>query len=53
MRGTKAKAIRRKVYGEDSHKTRKYENIEGGETRFNTGLRAEYLSEKKNSKEDK
>jgi hypothetical protein len=47
MRGTKAKAIRRKVYGEQSIKTkRRYSRDENG-TITNTGLRRTYQLTKK------
>lgn len=52
MRGKKAKRIRKSVYGDLSHKTRKYEAInvstwKGTVTRVNTGKRREYLLAKK------
>ena len=45
MRGKKAKKIRRKIYGDFSHKTRSYATV--GSTVINTGKRAEYLKAKK------
>jgi len=44
MRGTKAKRIRREVYGEASHRVRHYSIVDG--QRINRGLRARYQKAK-------
>ena len=49
MRGTKAKRIRKSVYGDMSPRTRKYAVHKRDGHRINTGLRAAYLKAKKNS----
>jgi hypothetical protein len=46
MNQEKAKAIRKKVYGDYSHRSREYVKDENGAIR-NTGLRWQYLQEKK------
>lgn len=47
MNGKKAKSIRRLIYGDFSHRKRKYYVDENGVIR-NTGNRKEYLEAKKN-----
>ena len=46
MRGSKAKNIRKKIYGDLSHRTRTYIKDNRGTIR-NTGKRKEYLEAKK------
>ena len=46
MRGTKAKRIRREIYGDFSHRARDYEVDKYGTIR-NTGKRREYLDAKR------
>jgi hypothetical protein len=46
MRGTKAKAIRKRIYGDNSIKRRRYTRDEKGTIR-NIGLRATYQNAKK------
>lgn len=45
MNGKKAKQIKKKIYGDFSHKERSYKKING--TIINTGKRAAYLNAKR------
>ncbi len=45
MRGKKAKAIRKDIYGDHSHRVREYKTIDGA--RLNVGFRELYLHVKK------
>jgi len=46
MRGARAKAIRKKVYGDQSQRQRRYSRDENG-TIYNIGLRRTYQNTKK------
>ena len=46
MRNKKAKAIRKQVYGDYSHRLRKYIQLKSGQI-INVGLRAKYKIAKK------
>jgi len=48
MRGTIAKRIRKKVYGDNSIHTRAYDVIKNSRTVINTGLRLLYQEVKNN-----
>ncbi|MCK5615471.1 hypothetical protein KAR91_77120 [Candidatus Pacearchaeota archaeon] len=53
MRGTKAKKIRREIFGDDAHRNTKYSTDRGnplkaGQTIYCTGKRAAYQRAKRN-----